>query len=74
MKLPTVNLCKVDRVLRGALSVFLIIYAIFWHKEIGDTLLLTLIWGFSILNLISFASGWCPVYHLANLSTYKNKE
>ncbi|MDO7086630.1 DUF2892 domain-containing protein [Pseudocolwellia sp. AS88] len=74
MKLPEVNLCKADRVVRGVLSVLLIIYVIFWHDEVGDTLLISLIWIFSILNLISFASGWCPVYHLANLSTCKNKE
>jgi len=74
MKLFAVNLCRLDRVIRGVLGILLMVYATFWHEEVGSALLLSLIWIFSVLNLISFVSGWCPVYHLANLSTCKNKE
>jgi hypothetical protein len=71
MSLPKVNLCKLDRIIRGVLSVALIIFAVFWADKIGDVLLQTLIIVFALLNLISFAIGWCPVYKLANISTFK---
>lgn len=74
MQLPKINLCAMDRIVRGAMSVALIIYAIFWYEQIGDVLLISLLWVFSILNLISFAIGWCPVYHMANITTCKNEE
>ncbi|MEP7705505.1 DUF2892 domain-containing protein [Paraglaciecola sp. 25GB23A] len=72
MTLPKMNLCKLDRVIRGVLSVALIIFAVFWADKIGDVLLQTLIIVFAVLNLISFAIGWCPVYKLANISTFKD--
>jgi hypothetical protein len=71
MTLPKVNLCKLDRIIRGIVSVALIIFAVFWADKIGDVLLQTLIIVFALLNLISFAIGWCPVYKLANISTFK---
>lgn len=74
MKLPKINLCSIDRVLRGTISIVLIIYSIFWYEQIGDILLLSLIWTFAALNLISFVVGWCPVYHLANITTCKPEE
>lgn len=69
MKLPKVNLCSLDRFIRGGIGVSLLIYVIFGYEHIGDPLLLSLILIFSILNLISFAIGWCPVYRLANISS-----
>lgn len=74
MTLPKINLCAIDRVLRGLVSVALIIYSIFWFEQVGDIFLMSLIWIFAILNLISFAIGWCPVYQLANITTCKPKE
>lgn len=74
MQLPKVNLCAIDRVLRGVISVALTICSIVYYDQIGDILLLSLIWIFSALNLISFIIGWCPVYHLANITTCKPKE
>lgn len=74
MKLPKVNLCTMDRAFRGIISVVLIIYSILYYEQIGDIILLSLIWIFSALNIISFIIGWCPVYHLANITTCKSKE
>lgn len=71
MSLIKKNLCLADRVIRGILSVALIVFAIFWAEQIGDVLLQSLILVFAVLNLISFAIGWCPVYRLANISTFK---
>jgi hypothetical protein len=74
MKLPKINLCAIDRTLRGAVSAALILYSIICYQEIGDIFLLSLIWIFAGLNLISFVIGWCPVYHLANITTCKSDE
>ena len=74
MKLPKINLCTIDRILRGIISVVLMVYLILYYEQIGDILLLSLIWVFAVLNLISFFIGWCPVYHLANITTCKSKE
>lgn len=74
MQLPKINLCAIDRVFRGIISVALIIYSIVYYEQIGDILLLSFIWIFSALNIISFAIGWCPVYHLANITTCKSTE
>ena len=74
MQLPKINLCAMDRIIRGAMSIALIVYSIFWYEQIGDIFLISLLWIFSILNLISFAIGWCPVYHIANITTCKTKE
>lgn len=71
MTLPKMNMCMTDRIVRGVLSIALIIFTVFWAEKIGDILLQTLIIIFAVLNLISFSIGWCPVYKLANLSTYK---
>lgn len=71
MTLPKMNLCKADRIIRGFLSITLIVFAVFWADQIGDVILQSLIIVFAVLNLISFAIGWCPVYKLANISTYK---
>ncbi|MDP5131859.1 MAG: DUF2892 domain-containing protein [Paraglaciecola sp.] len=71
MTLPKMNLSKADRLIRGVLSIVLIIFAVFWSEQIGDVLLQALIIIFAVLNLISFTIGWCPVYKLANISTFK---
>lgn len=72
MQLPKVNLCAIDRIARGAISIALVVYSIFWYEQVGDIFLLSLIWIFATLNLISFVIGWCPVYHLAGLTTCKS--
>ena len=71
MKFPNKNLCFADRIIRGFLSVALIVFALFWGEQIGDVLLQALIIVFAVLNLISFVIGWCPVYQIANISTCK---
>lgn len=72
MNLPQKNLCQADRIIRGVISVALIVFAVFWADKIGDVLLQILIIVFAVLNLISFTIGWCPVYKLANISTFKS--
>jgi len=71
MHLPEKNLSSTDRIIRGALSIALIVFALFMGDLIGDVLLQAIIIVFAILNMISFVLGWCPVYKLANISTLK---
>lgn len=71
MNLPVKNLCIADRVIRGGVSLSLLVFAVLWAEQIGDVVLQVLIIIFAGLNLISFAIGWCPVYKLANISTCK---
>ena len=71
MNLPVKNLCLADRVIRGSVSLSLLVFAVFWAEQIGDVVLQGLIIIFAGLNFISFAIGWCPLYKLANISTCK---
>jgi hypothetical protein len=65
------NLCAVDRIIRGIISVALIIYVVLFFNQIGDLLLQVSILIFALMNLISFAIGWCPIYNIANINTCK---
>ena len=67
------NLNQVDRSIRGLISIVLLFYVALYSEQIGEMLLLIIIVVFAILNLISFFIGWCPVYKVANISTYKPK-
>ncbi|WP_371193251.1 DUF2892 domain-containing protein [Glaciecola sp. SC05] len=74
MQLPQKNLSLTDRMIRGGVSLAMIVFAVFWADQIGDIFLQLVIIIFAVLNLISFITGWCPVYKLASISTYKNKQ
>jgi len=65
------NLCPLDRTARGAIGLVLTIFGLFFGQTIGDPLLQALVVVFGLLNIISFASGWCVVYQLASISTLK---
>lgn len=67
------NLSKVDRAIRGLIGVSVLVFVLFFGDFIGDPLINGLLIFFGVLNLISFVTTWCPVYHLANISTYKSK-
>lgn len=65
------NLCSMDRIIRGVIAVSLIIYLVLFFEQIGDSFLQISILLFAVMNLISFVTGWCPVYKIANISTCK---
>lgn len=69
--MPTANCGSIDRIIRAILSVTFILLCIFFWQEIGDIFLQSFIFIFAIMNLISATIGWCPVYKLANINTYK---
>lgn len=67
------NLCTIDRIIRGVIATALIIYVVLFFEQIGDLFLQVSILIFAVLNLISFTIGWCPVYKIANITTFNNK-
>jgi hypothetical protein len=72
LNLPKANCGNVDRIIRAALSVALLLYCVFFWQVIGDVFLQSFILVFAILNLISTTIGWCPIYQLANINTCKS--
>ncbi len=65
------NLSILDRSIRGAIGVAITGFALFNGDILQEPILEILLGLFGLLNLISLATGWCPVYHLANISTCK---
>ena len=65
------NLNTLDRLLRGLIGIGVTAFALFNGDIIDDVFIEVLLGIFGILNLISLTSGWCPVYHIAGLSTRK---
>lgn len=63
------NLCNLDRGLRGIIGICVTTYGVFFGAQIGDWILQTIVIIFGLLNLISLATGWCPVYQLAKIQT-----
>lgn len=72
MKFPP-NLCDEDRYVRGVVCLVCFYFSIFASDLIGDILLVIFLFAFAVLNLISFIFKWCPVYHIAGVSTCKTK-
>jgi hypothetical protein len=68
------NLHLVDRIIRGVIGVVFTGFALFNGDNLEEPVLEVLIGVFGALNLISLLSGWCPVYHVAGISTYKVKK
>lgn len=65
------NLNTIDRVLRGMIGICVTSFALFNGDVIDDIFIEVLLGIFGLLNLISLASGWCPVYQIAGISTKK---
>ncbi len=69
------NLSDIDRYIRGVVGIATFALGIFGNTIIGEPLLQGFLIIFGVLNLISLTTGWCAVYHIANLSTYtKNND
>jgi hypothetical protein len=75
MKMPSIkpNVCTIDRIIRGGISLALILFGVLYWGTIGDAILQIIILTFAGLNLMSTAIGWCPVYKLANITTCKSE-
>lgn len=66
------NLNTLDRSVRGVIGICVMSFALFNGDLIDDVFIEILLGIFGFLNLISLTTGWCPVYHLAGISTRKS--
>ncbi|WP_339718406.1 DUF2892 domain-containing protein [Marinomonas primoryensis] len=67
------NLHPIDRIARGVIGIVIIGFLLLNNGYLQEPILEILLAIFGGLNLVSLISGWCPVYHLAGISTCKNK-
>ncbi|MFT6404233.1 MAG: hypothetical protein ACJA2U_000583 [Marinomonas primoryensis] len=67
------NLHPIDRIARGVIGIVIIGFLLLNNSYLQEPILEILLAIFGVLNLVSLISGWCPVYHLAGISTCKNK-
>ncbi|MBJ7549914.1 YgaP family membrane protein [Marinomonas ostreistagni] len=67
------NLHPWDRILRGVIGVVVIAFGLFNGDFLEEPIIEILIIIFGVLNLVSLATGWCPVYSLANIDTRSKK-
>lgn len=63
------NLHILDRLARGAIGVSIIFFIMFNGDYLQDPIIEILLFVFGLLNLVSLATGWCPVYSIANINT-----
>jgi len=68
------NMCGIDRGLRIALSLALIYIGFIDSQLINNIVINYLVGAFGLLNLISALVGFCPVYFMAHISTYRKTE
>jgi len=64
------NLCMLDRALRITGSAMLIYVGFFNTDIISNIVVNTLLGSFGVFNIFVALVGFCPVYHLAHISTY----
>lgn len=67
------NLHPIDRIARGVIGIVIIGFLLLNNGYLQEPILEILLGVFALLNLISLFSGWCPVYHLASISSAKSK-
>jgi len=67
------NMCAVDRLFRMALGVALIYVGFIDTSLISSQLVNFLLGCFGLVNIVSALLAHCPLYALANLSTYREK-
>lgn len=67
------NLHPIDRMARGVIGIVILGFLLINNGYLQEPILEILLVAFGVLNLVSLISGWCPVYHLAGISSCKNK-
>ncbi len=67
------NLHPIDRMARGVIGIVILGFLLLNNGYLQEPILEILLVAFGVLNLVSLISGWCPVYHLAGISSCKNK-
>ncbi len=67
------NLHPFDRAFRGVTGIVLTAFTFLNGDFLQEPFLEILIGTFGVLNLISLFTAWCPVYHIAGISTRSKK-
>jgi hypothetical protein len=67
------NLHTIDRAIRLIIGVGSLVLTIGTPQVIGNDLVNLLVGLFGIVNIVAAVVANCPVYHVAGLSTYKDK-
>lgn len=70
----TRNINYFDQFLRTLAALACIYFGLIDSTYIEDSLLAMGVGIFGILNLIAACIGWCPVYTIAGISSYKPKD
>lgn len=68
------NMGPVDQILRAAMGIGLIYIGPFSNILTSDFMSGILLALVGALTIISAASGYCPLYHIAGFCTYKPKD
>ena len=72
MKFPR-NMCLLDRTIRIIVGITLVYLGFFDSTLVADTVLSVLLGIIGLVNLGSALLAYCPIYHLANISTAASK-
>ncbi|MAF14373.1 MAG: hypothetical protein CMG93_00065 [Marinomonas sp.] len=67
------NLHPWDRALRGIIGVVVVAFALLNGDFLEEPVIEILLFIFGALNLVSLATGWCPVYSVAHIDTRNKK-
>ena len=68
------NVGTVDRIIRLFAGIVLVYIGFFENNIIPDQFFAYLVGGFGIVNIVSAALSWCPLYQLINLDTNAKSE
>jgi len=63
------NCGRLDQFLRTGIGLGLVYIGFVETTLIGDTVIATFVGVFGAVNMLAGLYGFCPVYHLANIST-----
>ena len=68
------NTSNIDRAIRLAIGIVLLVVAFAADVVASNLLLKIIVLAFSTMNLISAVTSFCPVYFVAGLSTLKSEQ
>ena len=66
------NVGMIDRVIRLLSGIALIYIAFVDGDIIPDAIFSTMVGAFGVVNIVTAAASWCPLYHLISLNTTSN--
>jgi hypothetical protein len=70
----TTNMGGVDRAIRVVVALGLLYVGLFDSGLVANQVVRCILVAFAIINLVTAMAGFCPLYHLANLSSVSRKD